>query len=286
MKPNNTFKTITIIGLGLMGGSLAAACRKKFPRAKITGVSRSLGALKQAKRLGWIHEGTGDLAAGIKQADLAILATPVDTLARLLLQIESARRPPALRGLLVTDVGSIKGDLQAWADRRRWKNISFVGAHPMTGSHERGIAAASAGIYDHGFTFIVRGRSAKPAAYRAVLQFWKKISPKVVEISAKAHDRITSDISHLPHAVAMSLVLSVKAGSLKFAASGFRDTTRIALGDASIWAPILAGNRKALAESLAGFEKSLARVRAAISSKDRQNLAKLIGEAARRRRQI
>ena len=157
MKPPDR---IVIVGLGLIGGSLAAACRKKFPRAEIIGITRNKSALNKAKKRGWIDEGFQKLDHAFVGARLTrlyrtrgrvapsgamndaptfvILCTPVDTFKNYLRRLD----PIAPAGTVVTDAGSVKGFLVRWAGRRKWKRIQFVGAHPMAGSHERGIDAA------------------------------------------------------------------------------------------------------------------------------------------------
>ena len=156
----------------------------------------------------------------------------------------------------------------------------------MVGSHKRGIEAAKPGLYDRGFTFLVRERRTGPKSYAAVKAFWKKITPRIVEVKADEHDRIVAEISHLPHAAAVCLVLSAGGKSLSLAASGFRDATRIAQGDPSIWLPIFQWNREALRKSFADFEKRLKKFQKALSLRHGNLLGKILAEAARKRRQI
>lgn len=274
-------KTIAVVGLGLMGGSLAAACRKKFPQSRIIGISRDPGALRIAKQKKWIHEGFKDLKAGAANADFIILGTPVDTLKPLLLQIDRAAKP----GTIATDVGSVKGELVRWASRTRFKNIQFVGAHPMTGSHERGIAVAQPDLYDHGFTFVIRARGVSDAAFQTVKKFWKKISPKIAVVTAEEHDQITGEISHLPHLAAVCLALMPSPKSLKHAGPGFLDATRIAQGHPSIWIPIFRANRRAVLQALGRYEKHLRDFRKALET-ERGSLSKILTGAAKRRGQI
>ncbi len=273
------FKNITIVGLGLMGGSLAAACRKKFPSARITGVSRNKAALRLALRKKWIHQASNHMEDVCRAADLIVLCTPVDTLQPFLLRLDRA----AKKGALVTDVGSVKGEICGWAQKKKWKNIRFVGAHPMAGSHERGIEAASAALYQSGFTFVVRGAGAHAAAFSAVKNFWKKISGKIVVTSASEHDRAVAEISHLPHALASCLVDAVPESSLKFAARGFMDSTRIAQGDASIWTPIFLSNRKAVIQALETFEKRLGSLKLMLRTRRTLPLREFLKRTARKR---
>ena len=273
------FKTIAIIGLGLMGASLAAKVRRKFPRARVIGISRSHQSLKLALRRKWIHEASSDLPQGVRRADLIILATPVDIFPKILKALERSAKP----GAIVTDVGSVKGGLGRLAGRLR--KIRFVGAHPMVGSHRRGIGAADTRLYDHGLTFITKS-GADPGAYRAVKAFWKKISPRVVEISPQAHDRIVAEISHLPHAVAVCLMLAASPQSVRFASSGFADTTRVAAGHPSVWLPIFTANARAITKTLSDFEKNFRRFKNALRRGSHGTLSKMLGKAHQKRAEI
>ena len=265
-----------------MGGSLAAACRRKFPRARIIGVTRSRHALRTALKRRWIHQGFRDLSRGVQNADLVVLCTPVDTFPKLLKAVDRAGK----KGVLVTDVGSVKGSVERWIGKRSWSHLRFVGAHPMVGSHQRGIEVANKVLYDHGFTFLVRSRRTDQKSYGAVKAFWRKISSRLIETDAETHDKIVAEISHLPHAIAACLLLAVSKKSLGFAASGFRDTTRIAEGHPSIWLPILHGNACALLNALDDFEKQLKNLRRALQSKNARILKKILDFSSQKRSQI
>lgn len=276
------FQNISIIGLGLMGGSLAAACRRKFPDARITAVTRNQQALRTARKRGWIHEGTSDLEAGVRQADLIVLCTPVDIFPALLDKLDRC----APSGALITDVGSIKGTLlKAW--RKKARRVVWVGAHPMAGSHERGLEAARPDLYDGHLIFLIRPvRRGEKAAFRRVQAFWAAFSKRVIPVSAEIHDRIVAEISHLPHAAASCLVRSVREKSLPFAASGFMDTTRIAAAHPSVWIPIFRGNSQAVIRALRAYERELQRFRRLLQKGDFRALEKGLSEAARKRHQI
>lgn len=277
-----SFKKIVIVGLGLMGGSLAAACRKKFPQARITGVSRNSAALKTALGKKWIHEASRDLRAAAASADLIILCTPVDTARSFLQKIERVAKP----GACVTDVGSVKGSLCAWARSRKFKNIHFVGAHPMAGSHLHGINAAHPDLYNHGFTFVTPFPGINKSAFARVKAFWKKISPRVVEITPEQHDIAVAEISHLPHAAASAIVRAVQRKSLPYAVGGFRDSTRIAAGHPSVWVPIFMENRKSVLRVLKNLEKELRTFSKALGRKDSAALSRILSDAMNRRNSL
>lgn len=276
MKP----KRIVIVGLGLIGGSLARASRKAFPRARIVGVTRSRAALAKAKKKGWIHEGFTDLKRAFERtAPLVVLCTPVDTLKNFLIRLDSV----APKGTIVTDAGSVKGFLVRWADRKRWRRIEFVGAHPMAGSHERGIEHARSDLFQRALTFVTPGKSHSAYVFRTVLGFWKQLSRRVVVISAEKHDEVTSHISHLPHLAASALVAGVPAKDLSFAASGFLDTTRVAASDPDLWVPIFLENRGPLFRSLRHFEARLDALSKILKRGDRGRLRTFLRASQRRR---
>lgn len=274
--------TIVVVGLGLIGGSLAGACRKKFPKARIIGVTRNRAALATAKRKGWIHEGCRDLESAFQNAGpcLILLCTPVDTLKGFLLRLDRIAPP----GSVVTDTGSVKGFLVRWAEKRRLKRIHFVGAHPMAGSHERGIRNANSGLFKGSTTFVTPARNAN--ATQAVVDFWKKISDRVVMIDAGRHDRITAEISHLPHFLASVLVMSVSGKAMPFASTGFLDTTRVAQGAGDLWVPILFENQREVCRALSGFETRLAEFKKILARKDGHRLLQLLNQAGVRRKRI
>ncbi len=280
-------QTIIIVGLGLIGGSLAGACRKALPHARIIGVTRSRLALKIAKQKGWIHEGFTDLGSALTSGSTApprtppvvILCTPVDTLKDFLVRLD--RMAPL--DTLVTDAGSVKGFLVRWADRRRWRRIQFIGAHPVAGSHEKGIRAAGPGLFKTALTLVTPGRRKSRVALRKVMRFWAAISGRVRVISPELHDRWMAEISHFPHLMAALVVHRVSNKALGVATSGFLDTTRIAQGDPSVWTPIFLENRKEIIRLLAEFERQLRRARSMIEGRRLRHLRRLLGRSQRRR---
>ncbi|MSR78196.1 MAG: prephenate dehydrogenase/arogenate dehydrogenase family protein [Candidatus Omnitrophica bacterium] len=275
-------KSIAIIGLGLMGGSLAAACRKKFPKVRIFGISRNLSALRFARKKKWIHEGFTDLKMAAADADLIIICTPVDTFAKTMILLDQA----AKRGAVVTDVGSVKGLMQSWVSKKKLKKIHFVGSHPMVGSHRRGIEAARPELYDKGLVFITPEKATNRTALKVVKSFWATLCPKIVILSAPEHDRIAAQISHLPHLLAACLVETVASQSLPFAGAGFKDTTRIAQGHPSVWLPIMMANQTQVGKALQAFEKELHKFKTALIKNDHKALFLLLQHSSQTRSQI
>jgi len=215
-------------------------------------------------------------------ATLVVLCTPVDTLKEGLQRLDRLAPP----GTVVTDTGSVKGFLVRWAERKKWRRIEFVGAHPMAGSHERGIEHAGPHLFEEALTFVTPGRRVSAKALRLVTGFWKKISGRIAVVSAEEHDRITAEISHLPHFLAACLTASVSSKSLPFASSGFLDTTRIAQANPSLWVPIFVENQKELFRALHRFERALEKMKKILKRQDLARLKQMFISVAKRRTRL
>lgn len=277
----------------MIGGSLAGACRKAFPRSRIVGVSRSRDALAKAKKKGWIHEGYRNLNQAFTPSPfplplkgervgvrgIVILCTPVDTLKDFLKLLDRV----APQGTIVTDTGSVKGFLVRWADCQRWRRLHFVGAHPMAGSHERGIDHARPDLFGHALTLVTPGCHPSPKALRAVVNFWKLVSNQVVVISPKKHDRITAEISHFPHLIAALVVAGASERALPFASSGFLDTTRVAQASPKLWIPIIRENQKEILRAFHHFEGSLGELKGILKKGNFRRLMQALRRSQRRR---
>jgi prephenate dehydrogenase len=263
-----------------MGGSLAAACRKKFPQARIVGISRSREALALARRKKWVHEVTRDVLLGARGADLVVLCTPVDTFLPYLKAIDKV----CAKGALVMDVGSVKVSVLKEANSCSWKNLVFVGCHPMVGSHKRGIGAVNPALYQGGLVLLARDRKTCPCGYKKAKKFWEKFSSRIVELTPEVHDQLVGEVSHLPHAIAACLMHMVSAPALQVASTGFRDTTRIAASASSVWQPIFSSNKKVMIHALTRFERELGKFKKLLQIQDPKKLARFL-DAARQRRQ-
>jgi len=276
------FRKIAIIGLGLMGGSLAATCRKKFPNAQIIGISRSAEALALAKKKKWVHEATRNVMFGAKDADLIVICTPVDTFSFYLKRIDKV----CAKGALVMDVGSVKASVLKDANSRKWKNLSFVGCHPMVGSHRRGIHAVNPSLYEKGLVLITRDKKTDASSYALAKKFWSKFSSKILELAPAVHDGLVGEVSHLPHAIAACLIHAVSTPALKVASTGFRDTTRVAAAASSIWQPIFSANRKVILGALTRFERELRTFKKLLRTRDQKKLTQFLDWAQEKRRKI
>lgn len=265
-----------------MGGSLAAACQKKFPHAKIVGISRSYEALALAKKMKWVHEATREVLFGAHGADLIVLCTPVDTFLPYLKAIDKV----CAKDALVLDVGSVKASVLKQVNARKWKNLSFVGCHPMVGSHRRGITAVNPGLYEGGLVLMTRDSKTSPKAFKMAKQFWAQFSSKIMALTPETHDKLVGEVSHLPHAIAACLMHTVSTPALKVASTGFRDATRIAAAASSIWQPIFSANRRVMMDSLTCFEKNLKTFKKFLRSNNSRKLAQFLDIAQKKRQKI
>ncbi len=278
-------QVICIVGLGLMGGSLALALRaaeEKIGPLRISGVSRSPATLDAAYTAGAVDMATTDLAAGVAQADVIVLATPVRTILRLIPEVGRYARP----GAVVLDLGSTKAQICA-ALSELPAGLQPIGGHPMCGKEIGGFAAAEADLYrDKVFVLCRLPRTAQEAFDRAVALV-TAIGARPVIADPVAHDRAAAAISHLPYAAAVALVNAEAAVgdplARQLAASGFRDTTRLAASDVDMMLDILLTNRAAVLDWLAALQGQLTNLQEALSAGDEAALRAQLAAARARR---
>lgn len=262
------FNTVAIIGVGLIGGSMGMEIRKKRLAKKVVGIGRHPRKLSLAKKLGAIDQSTTDFQKGVKGADLVILATPVGTFGRLMKRIKGSLK----KGAILIDVGSTKAEVEKEIEDLLPEGIFYVGTHPLAGSEKSGVAFAKHNLFKNTITIICKTNKTKLKASAKIARLWKALGVKVVYTSTKLHDRIVAQISHLPHVVACGLVDCVSGESLKFASTGFRDTTRIASGEPVMWAEVCITNRKQIVDSINRFRASLRRLEKEIKSGNEKKL--------------
>jgi len=245
------FNRITIVGLGLIGGSLGIAIRRKRLARTIVGCSRKPQTLRRAKRCGAIDAGTSNLRRAVAKADLVVLATPVETIVPLARRLLPAMR----RGAILTDVGSTKGEIVRALERAVPDGVRYVGSHPLAGSEQRGIAAAQPRLFDRSVCVVTASSRTDPAALRVVTGFWRRLGCRVVTLEPRRHDFLLATVSHLPHLLAFCLTELADGQELSLAPRSFRDATRVAKSDPGLWEGILLGNRPALAQAIRRFDR-------------------------------
>ncbi len=248
---------LAIVGVGLLGGSVARAARARGLAGHITGIGRDRERLAPARKDGTLDAVTTDVAEGVHDADLVVLAATVLANDGLLAQVWQAVPP----GAVVTDVGSTKRGIVAAAARLGGRpRARFVGSHPMAGSERSGYAIARADLFDGAIVIVTPTEATDPDAVKTVVGFWEAAGARVATMDPDAHDRAVAAISHLPHVVAWALVDAVarfEPAAMDVAARGFKDTTRIAASDPLVWKEILLANREAVVASLRAFRAAL-----------------------------
>lgn len=269
------FNKVAIIGTGLIGGSLALAIKKKRLAYQIIGVSRHKSTLIRARKIHAIDKGSQHINI-IKDADLVILATPVKTI----FNLAGAVRKLVQQDCIVTDVGSTKSEIVS-----KLSEIfpNYVGSHPLAGSEKRGITNADADMFKNSLCILTPTKNTSAKAIKKIEKLWKKLGARVVSLSPHTHDRILSFVSHLPHAIAFSLMGIIPKKYLNFGAMGLKDTTRLALSDSRLWADIFLSNRQNILKSIESFQHNLSRIKSAISRKDEKALIKILKKAKARR---
>ena len=270
------FSRVAVLGLGLLGGSVALAARRRGVAARVVGSTRRGDVLEQALHRGIVDETATDPAEAVRDADLVVLSTPVYAMAEL-----ARRVAPGLReGAVLTDVGSVKGVLADTLPGLLPRGVHYVGAHPMAGSHERGLSHAREDLFE-GSPCIVMA-DADDRARQAVAGFWRALGCRIVWRGAAAHDADVAWMSHVPHALAFAFAAALERapdGAFEVQGSGFRDFTRIAHSDPELWADILSANAKAAAAPLQAASRALAELSRLLEEEDAEALERFLTTA-------
>lgn len=269
------FGRITILGLGLLGGSVARAARARGAADVIAGATRRRDALEAARSSGVLDE-IGAPEEVVRDADLVVLATPVFAMAEMLRRIA----PHLREGAIVTDVGSVKRVLHETLPGLLPRGIHYIGSHPMAGSHERGFTHSSADLFD-GAPCIVT-QTAPSDELDRLCAFWEALGARVHLRDPADHDAEVAWTSHVPHVLAYAFgeaLCGAPEPAREVAGAGFRDFTRIARSEPELWGDILTANRKALSAPLQAAGEALARMARAIEANDSDALERTIAAA-------
>lgn len=247
------FNKITIIGVGLIGGSIGLAIKRRRAAKEVTGVFRRRETLKRALKAKAVDKAAMSVREGVKDADLIIVASPVSSIPVLIK--EAARH--AKKGAVITDVGSTKKWIVDNVRKvlKSKRAIYFVGSHPMAGSERAGVEYASAGLLAGAPCIVTKDAKTNGPALKRIMNFWGSLGAKVKVMSPLTHDRSVSLISHLPHIVAFGLAGAIPEKEFPYAAEGFKDTTRVASSDPLIWADIFLTNRREILKAGEAFER-------------------------------
>lgn len=275
-------KKLVIFGVGLIGGSVALALKKAGSTAQIVGCGRSYENLKTALDLHVIDAAASNIAEALKDADMILIATPVAQTPAIL----HAIKPHLDSHTIITDAGSTKVDVLRNAKEILGEQFSqFVGGHPIAGAEKSGVTAAIANLYQHKNVVLTPDPATNHQAIQSVRELWQSCSANVSEMPAETHDGIFAAVSHLPHLLAFALVDEVASRPnaeqlFGFAASGFRDFTRIAGSHPEMWRDICLANRPALLSEITAYQKELTHLKQMLEQKDGESLHALFERAS------
>ncbi|HMJ91816.1 MAG TPA: prephenate dehydrogenase/arogenate dehydrogenase family protein [Candidatus Acidoferrum sp.] len=279
------FGKITLVGVGLLGGSLALAIRARNTAQFVRGYVRRGAAVTDCESAGLRGFATCDLLEAVHDADLVILCTPLAQMHEL-----TERFIPALKaGAIVTDVGSVKASVVAELESIvASAGAQFIGAHPMAGAERTGVSAARADLFRDAVCVLTPTSKSSPTAVEQLQAFWTAIGSRVITTTPELHDELVARSSHLPHVLAAQLTTFVldpvlPKHQLALCANGFRDTTRIASGSPEMWRDIALANRENLSQALDVFIRELEQTRDAIQRGDAK-LIEAFFHAAKHRR--
>jgi prephenate dehydrogenase len=272
---------VTIIGVGLIGGSLAINLKEKGLAGRIVGVGRGLPNLETAKRLGVIDSFTRDVGEGVEGADLVVVAVPVQSI----VPVIKAAVAHLEKGSIVTDAGSVKKAIVEEVEHLVHNGGRFVGAHPIAGTEDSGVGAAFSKLFEGSKCILTPTENTDKEALEVVKRIWEEAGSQVICMDAERHDVVLAAISHLPHMIAYSLVNTISdierynEDILSYSAGGFKDFTRIASSSPEMWRDICALNRDSIVEMIEVFEKRLNELKWLIEEADTKGLERTFERA-------
>lgn len=280
-------KTIYIAGLGLIGASMALGIKRDHPDYKILGYNRSQASRDIALERGMIDRATDDFASFAPLADVIILSLPIKQTIAFLQELATLELK---EGVIISDAGSTKSAIVSTAEKYfADKSVRFVGAHPMAGSHKTGAASADVNLFENAYYIFTPSSLTTPDTLEEMKDLLSGLHARFIEIDAKEHDRVTSQISHFPHILASGLMEQTASYAeehemaRRFAAGGFRDMTRIAESEPGMWTSILLSNRETIIERIEDFKRRLDEVGQAISKGDENQIWNFFNQAREQR---
>ena len=274
---------ITIIGVGLIGGSLALALKERNLAKVVFGYGRDQTRLEEAQKSNVIDAFSTNIKEAIDEANIVVIATPVGTFKDILDQIE----PLISSNVIITDVGSTKSDIvNIVNDVLKDKSSYFIPAHPIAGKERSGFEVSDSKLYDGKKVIITPQETNSPESIDVIDQMWKNVGADVDFMSAESHDNLLGMTSHLPHMLAFSLVnylVDQNPNASIYAGGGFKDFSRIASGDAIMWRDICLQNKNQIMNHLKGYQSTLDDLLEAINDEDSEKLGQLFTTAKKTR---
>lgn len=288
-RPAPLYTKIALIGLGLMGSSIAHGVRRGGLAAHIAGHARSAQTRARASEIGFCHSIHETAAEAARDADLVILCTPVGAMGETASAIQAALKP----GATLSDVGSVKVAVLRDCAPFVPQGVHFIPAHPIAGTEHSGPDSGFAELYDGRWCVLTPLPGTDEAAVETLSTFWRGLGSRVERMEPKHHDLVLAITSHLPHLIAYNIVGTAadledvtRSEVIKYSASGFRDFTRIAASDPTMWRDIFLNNREAVLEILGRFNEDLSRLQRAIRWGDGDTLFDLFTRTRAVRRSI
>lgn len=287
---------VSIIGVGLMGGSFGLALKKKRLARQVVGIGRHIRKLKEAKRLGAVDSYTTDFARGVKDSDIVLIAAPVGRIPLIVKRI----LPHLKDGCIITDVGSTKGKvvkkvqeiLAKSAGKGRRPEVSFVGGHPMAGSEKQGVRNARADIFSGTTCVLTPADKNSRQAVKVMGDLWKRMGARIILLKPEEHDYLVAYTSHLPHVLASTLANLIGAvrkrdpRASRIIAGSISDMTRIADSNPDMWIDICLSNSRAISKSIRVMVESLEKIKKSIEKKRKKDLQDLFNKGRLARRKL
>jgi prephenate dehydrogenase len=279
------FNKVAIIGLGLIGGSLAQALKKSKQVKHVFGIDPDKETIEYALKNKIIDEGSQEIVQGVSQAEIVVIATHVGAIVK----TAKALIPVMSPGTIITDVGSVKGKIVREIEEIMPPHTHFVGGHPIAGRENSGIKNADPGLF-RGKRYMLTPTEKTPLVVKSrVATLWELVGSEVHEMDIDVHDRVFGFVSHLPHVVAYSLIDALLSQDdpetlFNFGGGGLRDYTRIAASSSEMWCDILNANKENILSAIEQLKKSLGKIEKAIADEDPDKLRKILSKAADTRR--
>ena len=269
------FERVALIGLGLIAGSMSLAMRRGKVAGEIVGYARSAETRDIAREINLVDRVTDSVAEAVKGADLVVLCVPVGAMEA----VTREMAPHLKEGAIVSDVGSVKRSVISAVCPNLPDHARFVGAHPMAGTEHSGPRSGFATLFDNRWCLIVPTEESDDAAIEAVTEFWRSLGAQIETMDPEHHDLVCSVVSHTPHLIAYTMVgvaddlgRVTDSEVIKFSAAGFRDFTRIAASDPTMWRDVFLTNKDATLEILGRFTEELFALQRAIRTGDGDTL--------------
>ena len=289
MKINKKIKKVAFVGMGLINSSLARDLKIKKFYLSSSAYSRRLSTINKIKKLKLVDFASSNIEKTIKEADIIIVGIPVAAYQEVFKKICNNIKP----GAIITDVGSVKKEVINSVKKYIPKNIDFVPGHPIAGTENSGPESGFAGLFKNGWCILTPNNNTSKNSVKIIKYMWQLVGMKVDIMDSNYHDEVLAITSHIPHIIAYSIVgtianlqTTIKKEVIKYAASGFRDFTRIAASDPIMWRDIILYNRQSILKMLNLFKKDLSKLEHAIENNDDKFLLNLFTKTRKIRKDI